>query len=82
MTELELDGQSIGIIRAKKFVSTSRIWLTEQRDGSWWVIVEGPDRKLRTAGFVRPSQEQRAREVYEALSLPNVIGSFLEGVDS
>ena len=82
MKSLQLNGDDLGIIHSKKIVGKSKIWLTEKPDAAWWVMVDGPDRKIRTVGFVRPPQEQRARETYDDLSMPHVLGAFLEGRDS
>lgn len=81
-TSLNLDGNDLGVIRAKKVAGRSKIWLTEKPDATWWVVVEGPDQVIRTVGFVRPPQEQRARATYGDLSLPHALGAFLEGRDS
>jgi len=83
MKSLQIGGDDLGVIHAKKSVDDSRIWLTAKADATWWVVVIGPDQKLRTVGFVRPPQEQRARETYEALvGKPHVLAAFLEGRDS
>lgn len=82
MKNLLLAGDDLGVIHAKKVVSYSRIWLTEKPDATWWVVVRGPDELIRTVGFVLPPQEQRARDTYEALSMPHVLKAFLEGHDS
>lgn len=82
MKNLRLDGDDLGVIHAKKVVGHSRIWLTEKPDATWWVVVRGPDERIRVVGFVRPPQERRARDTYEALSIPHVLGAFLEGQDS
>lgn len=79
---LLLDGDDWGVIRAKKVVGHSTIWLTEKPDATWWVVVSGPDERTRLVGFVRPPQEHHARDTYEALSMPHVLGAFLEGRDS
>jgi hypothetical protein len=79
---LQIDGKDLGTIRAKKIVQQSRIWLTTKSDGTWWIVVEGHDQKIRMAGLVRPPQAQRAREIYEDLSKPHVLEAFLEGRDS
>lgn len=87
MKSLQIDGQDLGIIHGKKTVKHSRIWLTEKpsvelRSSSWQVVVEGHDQKIRTVGFVRPPQEQRARATYDDLSKVDVLEAFLEGRDS
>ena len=82
MKSLQINGDDLGVIRGKKTVDQSRLWLTEKSDATWWVIIEGPDQKIRTVGFVRPPQEQRARETYEALSKIDVLTALLEGRDS
>lgn len=83
MKNLHIGSDNWGVIRAKKSIDDSRIWLTVKADATWWVVVIGPDQKLRTVGFVRPPQEQRARETYDALiSKPHVRAAFLEGRDS
>lgn len=82
MKNLQLDGDGLGVIHAQKVAGKSKIWLTVKPDATWWVVVEGPDQKIRTIGFVRPPQEQRARATYEDLSTPHVLGAFLEGRDS
>lgn len=82
MRSLQIDGTDHGIIHDKKRAGESRIWLTEKSDATWWVVVEGPDQKIRLVGFVRPPQEQRARQTYGDLSQPHVLGAFLEGRDS
>lgn len=82
MKNLQLDGDDLGAIHAKKSVGKSKIWLTSKPDATWWVVVDGPDRKIRTVGFVRPPQEQHARATYDDLSTPHVLGAFLEGRDS
>jgi hypothetical protein len=79
MKNLQLDGHDLGVIHAKKVAGKSKIWLTSKPDATWWVVVAGPDEKIRTIGFVRPPQEQRARATYDDLSMPHVLGSFLEG---
>lgn len=79
---LQINGEIFGVIHSKKTVAQSRIWLTAKDDATWWVVVEGPDQKIRTAGLVRPPQEQRAREIYDGLSKAHVLGAFLEGRDS
>lgn len=80
---LQIAGDDLGVIRAKKVVDRSRIWLIEKPDATWWVVVvEGPDALIRTVGFVRPPQAQRARATYDDLSMPHVLGAFLEGQDS
>ena len=79
---LQVDGDDLGVIRGKKRVGESRIWLTERPDATWWVVIEGPDQKIRTVGFVRPPQEQRARDMYDDLSELHVLGALLEGRDS
>jgi hypothetical protein len=79
---LQLDENDLGVIHAKKVIGKSKIWLTSKPDDSWWVVVDGPDRIVRTVGFVRPPQEQRARDTYNDLSMPHVLGAFLEGRDS
>ncbi len=77
---------SFGLIRAKKTIGKSTIWLTEDHApssaGTWWVVVLGPDKRVRTSAYIRPPQEGRAREVYDGLSMPNVLGAHLEGVAS
>jgi hypothetical protein len=83
MKSLQIGGEDLGVIHAKKSVNDSRIWLTAKKDDTWWVVVIGPDGKLRTVGFVRPPQEERARETYDALiSKPHVLAALLEGRDS
>jgi hypothetical protein len=82
MKSLQIDGKSMGVIHAKKTEGQSRIWLTEKPDATWWIVVEGPDQKVREVGFVRPPQEQRAREIYDSLSKTSVLEAFLEGKDS
>jgi hypothetical protein len=82
MKHLEINGDDLGAIHGKKTVAESRIWLLARADASWWVVVEGPDHKLRTAGFIRPPQEDRARQTYGDLSKPHVLQAFLEGRDS
>jgi hypothetical protein len=79
---LQIDGLDLGVIHAKKVVGDTRIWLTAKIDDTWWVVVAGPDQKIHTVGLVRPPQEQRAREIYDSLSMPHVLGAFLEGRDS
>jgi hypothetical protein len=79
---LQIDGHDHGIIHDKKRVGESRIWLTEKADATWWVVVEGPDQKVRVVGFVRPPQEPRARQTYDALNQPHVLEALLEGRDS
>ena len=79
---LQLEGDDLGVIHAKKVAGKSKIWLTEKPDATWWIVVRGPDQKVRLAGFVRPPQEQRARATYDDLSTPHVLGAFLEGQDS
>jgi hypothetical protein len=79
---LLLDRDDLGVIHAKKVVGHSRIWLTEKPDVTWWVVVRGPDERLRIVGFALPPQERRARDTYEALSMLHVLGAFLEGQDS
>ena len=81
LKSLQIDGEDLGVIHDKKTVKQSRIWLTEKPD-AWWVVVEGPDQKIRTTGFVRPPQEQRARTTYDDLSKVDVLEAFLEGRDS
>lgn len=87
---IKIDGQSMGILRAEKTINKSHILLTELTPeeagdrfdfATWWVLVNGPG-GLRTIGFIRPPQERRARETYADLSIPHVLGAFLEGVDS
>ena len=56
--------------------------LTEKPDATWWIVVEGPDQKIREVGFVRPPQEARARDTYASLSKAHVLEAFLEGKDS
>ena len=82
MKSLQIDGTDHGIIHAKKHASDSRIWLTAKSDATWWIVVEGPDQKIRIVGFVRPPKEQRARQTYDDLSQPHVLEAFLEGRDS
>lgn len=82
MKNLQIDGEDLGVIYGKKTVAESRIWLTAKPDASWWVVIEGSDQKLRTVGFVRPPQEQRAREIYDSLSKHHVLTALLEGRDS
>jgi hypothetical protein len=82
MKNLQINGDDWGAIRAKKIVNVSKIWLTEKPDATWWIVVDGPDQKIRTVGFVRPPQEQRARTTYDDLNQPHVLGAFLEGRDS
>jgi len=79
---LQINGEILGVIHDKKVVEQSRIWLTVKDDDTWWVVVEGPDQKIRTVGLVRPPQEQRAREIYDSLSKAHVLGAFLEGRES
>jgi hypothetical protein len=80
MKSLQIGGEDLGVIHAKKSIGDSRIWLTAKADATWWVVVIGPDQKLRTVGFVRPPQDERARETYDALiSKPDVRAAFLEG---
>lgn len=81
MKSLQIGGDDFGVIHAKKSVGNAQIWLTAKIE-TWWVVVEGPDGKIRTVGLVRPPQEQRAREIYDSLSKPHVLGAFLEGRDS
>lgn len=82
MATLHADGKNLGAIRARKAVEKSTIWLTQKRDATWWVVVKGPDYKIRIVGFIRPPQEKRARDTYDSLSKLHVLGSFLEGRDS
>lgn len=82
MKDLLLDEDNLGVIHAKKVVGRSRIWLTEKPDATWWVVVRGPDELIRAVGFIHSPQERRARDTYEALSMPHVLGAFLEGQDS
>lgn len=82
MKSLQLNGDDLGVIHAKKVVGKSKIWLTEKPDATWWVVVDGPDRKIRELGFVHPPQEERARATYNDLSVPHVLGALLEGQDS
>ena len=82
MRSLQIDGDNLGVIHDKKRAGESRIWLTEKPDATWWVVVEGPDQKIRRVGLVRPPQESRAREIYDSLSQPRVLEAFLEGRDS
>ena len=82
MRSLQIDGEDHGVIHGKKTVNGSRLWLTVKPDDSWWIVVEGPDQKVRTVGLVRPPQEQRAREIYDSLSKQDVLDAFLEGRDS
>jgi len=83
MKTLHIGSEHLGVIHAKKTRDDSKIWLLEKDDASWWVVVLGSDGHVRKAGFVRPSQEQRARETYEALiTKPHVLAAFLEGRDS
>jgi hypothetical protein len=79
---LQISGEDFGGIYARKTVDESRIWLTSKSDATWWVVIEGPDQKIRTVGFVRPPQEQRARETYASLSKLDVLTALLEGRDS
>ena len=83
MKSLQIGGDDLGVIHAKKSVGESRIWLTVKSDATWWVVIEGPDQKIRTVGFARPPQEPRARETYDALiSKPHVLAALLEGRNS
>jgi hypothetical protein len=82
MKSLQINGEVFGVIRAKKVAGQSRIWLTEKTDATWWIVVEGPDQRIREVGFVRPPQEQRARDTYASLSKSHVLEAFLEGKDS
>jgi hypothetical protein len=79
---LEINGDDHGAIFGKKTVGESRIWLTAKADDTWWVVIEGPDHKIRNVGFVRPPQEDRARQTYDSLSKPHVLQALLEGRDS
>ena len=79
---LQIDGKAMGDIHAKKTEGESRIRLTEKPDATWWIVVEGPDQKIREVGFVRPPQEARARDTYASLSKAHVLEAFLEGKDS
>jgi hypothetical protein len=79
---LQIGDEVFGGIHARKTVDESRIWLTSKSDATWWVVIEGPDQKIRTVGFVRPPQEQRARETYASLSKLDVLTALLEGRDS
>ena len=82
MKTLHIGSEQLGVIHEKKTRDESKIWLVE-KDASWWVVVLGPDGHVRKAGFVRPPQEQRARETFEALvTKPQVLAAFLEGRDS
>lgn len=81
MKVLSIEGEHTGFIRAEKRVGKSRVWLTEL-GAAWWVVVMGPDDRVRKIGFVRPPQEERARQTYDDLSIPHVIGALLEGRDS
>lgn len=56
MKRLEINGDDLGAIHAKKTVAESRIWLTARTDATWWVVIEGPDHKIRSVGFVHPPQ--------------------------
>lgn len=83
MKSLQIGGDDFGVIRSKKTVDESRIWLTARKsDATWWVVIEGPDQKIRTVGLVRPPQEERAREIYDSLSKRDVLAALLEGRDS
>jgi len=82
MRSLIVDGENFGVVHDKKTRGGARIYLTEQAEGAWWVILAGPDRKTRPVGFLRPPQEMRAREVYADFDTPAVLEAFLEGHDS
>lgn len=88
MKSLQIGDDNFGTIHAKKTVNESRIWLTAKSDATgksdatWWVVIESPEQKIHTVGFVRPPQEQRARETYGDLSKLDVLTALLEGRDS
>lgn len=82
MRSLQIEGEDLGIIHDKKAVGDARLWLTEKPDGTWWIVVDDPDRGMATMGLIRPPQEQRAREIYDSLNAPPVLVAFLEGRDS
>lgn len=82
MKSLQIGDEDFGLIHDQKVVQQSRIWLTVKSDGTWWIVVEGHDQRLRTLGFVRPPQEQRARVTYDDLSEQHVLEAFLAGRDS
>ena len=82
MKHLKINGDVLGAIHGKKTVAASRIWLTARADASWWVVIEGPDQKIRTVGFVQPPQKDRAQQTYDDLSKPHVLQALLEGRDS
>lgn len=82
MRSLQIADEDYGVIHGKKTVAESRIWLTAKSDATWWVVIEGPDQKIRTVGFVRPPQEPRARQTYDDLSKRDVLTALLEGRDS
>jgi hypothetical protein len=79
---LRIGGDDFGVIRARKTVDESRIWLTAKSDATWWVVIQSPEQKIHTVGMVRPPQEQRAREIYDSLSKRDVLTALLEGRDS
>ena len=82
MKHLKINGDDLGTVHAKKIVAESRIWLTARTDASWWIVIEGPDHKIRTVGFAQPPQEARARQTYDDLSKRDVLQALLEGRDS
>ena len=82
MKRLEINGEDLGLIHGKKAVADSRFWLTARADGTWWIVIEGPDHKIRTVGFVRPPQQERACQTFEDLRKPDVLHALLEGRDS
>jgi hypothetical protein len=78
---LQINGDDLGVIHAKKTVAESRIWLTARLDDTWCVVVEDPDQKIHAMRFIPPPQESRARRVYDDLSTPHKLRIFLEGLE-